>query len=151
MSSRLRLCLAAVALAFWAAACGSSQPPHPPTAPQPREGWQRVPYPPPPVLVQALGPAPKPGNVWVDGHWEWHRRDWEWTPGRWVAVPPGERYAKPAFARLPDGALLYAPGRWVVNGKAKASPTSPETGGSDEPCPTDSPPEAPTALGEGAP
>jgi hypothetical protein len=146
VSPRLRL--AAVALALAAAACGDSLPPRPPSAPQPPEGWQRVPYPPPPVLVQALGPTPRPDAVWVDGHWEWQRRQWEWTPGRWVRVQPGERYAKPAYARTSDGALLYVPGRWVVNGKAKAGPTTPEGGGSAVPCPCD-PPEAEASLREG--
>lgn len=142
---RLRSFLAGVALTLSAAACGHSLP-RPPSAPQPREGWQRVPYPAPPVLVQGLGPPARPDAVWVDGYWQWQRRTWQWVPGGWVRPEPGAKYAKPAYARLGDGALVYAPGRWVINGRAKVeTPAAPAEAGPATPCPCDAPPDA-TAL-----
>lgn len=142
MPPRLRTLLAGAALALSAAACGHSLA-RPPSAPQPREGWQRVPYPAPPVLVQGLGPAPKDESlVWVDGHWEWDVRAWQWKAGAWVRPAPGARYAYPAYARLADGELIYAPGRWVINGKAQVKADTSEDAGPAVPCPCDSPADA---------
>ncbi len=148
--SRLRTIVAGVALTLSAAACGESLA-RPAFAPQPREGWQRVPYPAPAVLVQDLGPPSSGGAVWLDGHWEWDVRTWKWKPGGWVRPEPGARYAKPAYARLADGALVYAPGRWVVGGKAKVEPAENEEAGPTAPCPCDPPGVSPVAgAGAGA-
>ena len=145
--SSLRRLLAGAALAFAASACGGSSLERPPFAPQPRDGWQRVTFPPPPVLVQGITKPPAPeGYVWVDGHWRWATRDWEWVPGGWVRPEPGARYAKAAMTRLADGALLYAPGRWL-GVKAKANPQAPVETGPTKPCPCDSPADA-TAVRE---
>jgi hypothetical protein len=43
-------------------------------------------------------PTPRPGQVWVQGHWYWNQRDYAWRPGYWQ--PARANYA-------------YAPGRWV--------------------------------------
>jgi hypothetical protein len=146
---RLRTLIVGACLALAAAACGESLA-RPPKAPQPREGWQRVPYPAPPVHVQSLVPPPKEdGFVWVDGHWEWDVRAWQWKAGGWVRPEPNARYAQPAYARLADGALVYAPGRWIINGKAKVTPEGPANADPALPCPCDSPPDA-AAVGASA-
>lgn len=138
-----RRALACALLTLSAAACGHSIP-QPPSTAQPREGWQKVPYPAPPVLVQEVGPRPKPDAVWVDGSWSWERDDWSWKAGGWVRPLPAERYAKPAYARLADGSLLYVPGRWVINGKAKATPGAPASAEPSSPCPCNASLSAPS-------
>lgn len=102
-----------------------------------------MPYPAPPVHVQGLVPPPKEeGFVWVDGHWEWDVRAWQWKTGGWVRPEPNARYAQPAYARLADGTLVYAPGRWIINGKAKTTSEGPADADPSVPCPCDSPPDA---------
>jgi len=59
-----------------------------------------------PGLIQVAPPAPRyepmpgprPGQVWVPGHWQWNERAYVWRSGYWQA-------ARPDYA--------YAPGRWV--------------------------------------
>jgi hypothetical protein len=46
-----------------------------------------VPAPPAPYVVGAVGYAPGPGYVWVDGFWNLNGGRWVWANGRW-AVPP---------------------------------------------------------------
>jgi hypothetical protein len=46
-----------------------------------------VPAPPAPYVVGAVGYAPGPGYVWVDGFWNLNGGRWAWVNGRW-AVPP---------------------------------------------------------------
>jgi hypothetical protein len=44
-----------------------------------------APGPPPPPVVEAYGPAPYPGAVWVSGAWAFHHpeRRWAWHRGHW--------------------------------------------------------------------
>jgi hypothetical protein len=55
----------------------------------------------PPVDPGEAMPAPRPGFVWITGHWWWRGR-WEWVPGRWEAERPG---------------FVWAPGRWEKHEK----------------------------------
>jgi hypothetical protein len=50
----------------------------------------RVPPPPAPQFVGAVGYAPGPGYVWVDGFWDLRGGNWVWASGRW-AHPPRPR------------------------------------------------------------
>ncbi len=52
---------------------------------------------PPPPRFEAA-PGPRPGQIWIPGHWQWNERAYAWRPGYWQA-------ARPDYA--------YAPGRWV--------------------------------------
>jgi hypothetical protein len=47
----------------------------------------RVPAPPPPYAVGAVGYAPGPGYVWADGFWDLRGSRWVWAPGRWQRPP----------------------------------------------------------------
>ncbi|MBV9771795.1 MAG: YXWGXW repeat-containing protein [Bryobacterales bacterium] len=51
----------------------------------------RVPAPPAPYVVGAVGYAPGPGYVWVDGYWDLHGTRWAWVNGRWAVPPRGHR------------------------------------------------------------
>jgi len=50
-----------------------------------------VPPPPAPYVVGAVGYAPGPGYVWVDGFWDLHGTRWVWVGGRWAVPPHGHR------------------------------------------------------------
>jgi len=47
----------------------------------------QAPAPPAPYVVGAVGVAPGPGYVWLDGFWNLNGSRWVWVNGRW-AVPP---------------------------------------------------------------
>ncbi len=47
----------------------------------------RVPAPPPPYAVGAVGYAPGPGYVWMDGFWNLNGGRWAWVNGRWGRPP----------------------------------------------------------------
>jgi hypothetical protein len=39
--------------------------------------------PPPPKAAVKKPPKPRPGAVWVKGHWAWRRGRWVWISGHW--------------------------------------------------------------------
>jgi len=47
----------------------------------------RVPGPPAPRVVGAMGYAPGPGYVWADGFWDLHGSRWAWVSGEWRRPP----------------------------------------------------------------
>lgn len=81
----------------------------------------------PAPIVEVRPAAPGPGYAWVQGHWEWHRHDWRWVPGVWVAGPvqpmppvvveqvpppmPG-RYWVPGHWRWAHGGWIWVRGHW---------------------------------------
>ncbi len=44
---------------------------------------------PPAARVEVVTARPGRRMVWVGGYWAWHRDDYRWIPGRWVAIPDG--------------------------------------------------------------
>jgi WXXGXW repeat (2 copies) len=42
---------------------------------------------PPPRRVEVIPARPGPEFVWIEGHWAWASRDYEWSPGRWERPP----------------------------------------------------------------
>ena len=51
-----------------------------------------VPPPPAPYAVGAVGYAPGPGYVWVDGFWNLNGNRWAWVNGRWAVPPHGHAH-----------------------------------------------------------
>jgi len=47
----------------------------------------RVPPPPAPMVVGAVGYAPGPGFVWTDGFWDLRGSRWAWAGGQWQRPP----------------------------------------------------------------
>ncbi len=47
----------------------------------------RVPPPPAPLAVGAVGYAPGPGYVWADGFWDLRGSRWVWVGGEWRRPP----------------------------------------------------------------
>ena len=61
-----------------------------------------APVPPPPMRVEAYGPRPGPGYVWVNGYWGYRANAYAWNGGRWMLPPPGRR--------------VWVAGRWEPHG-----------------------------------
>ncbi len=57
-----------------------------------------APVPPPPVRVEAYGPAPGPGFAWVGGYWGFRGDAYAWVPGYW--------------GRPPRPSAVWEAGRW---------------------------------------
>jgi hypothetical protein len=71
-----------------------------------------VPAPPAPYVVGAVGYAPDPGYVWVDGFWNLNGGRWAWVNGRW-AVPPRRHSAwEPDRWERHGNGWRYHRGRW---------------------------------------
>jgi len=62
----------------------------------------RVPAPPAPYVAGAVGYAPGPGFVWIDGFWDLHGSRWVWVNGRW---------GRPPYPRA-----VWDPDRWERHG-----------------------------------
>lgn len=97
-----------------------------------------VAYPPPPAEVQHLGADPGPPCAWVDGHWRWLGRRWQWAHGGWFVPPEGCVLSRPVLAWVPTesgGALYYWQPRWFrQSGAVGAGCDAPK------PCGTTGPP-----------
>ena len=99
----------------------------------PKDDYVVVEYPPPPAKVEETGEAPSDRCAWVDGHWEYIGRRWEWRAGEWVVPPPLCRLA-PARIAWEERELRYHPPRWYPEGQAlvnveSACPFPPVCGG----------------------
>ena len=64
-----------------------------------RGGYVAVATAPPPPRVVVVDP--RPGYIWVDGHWVWNGGSWAWNDGYWEAERPG---------------YVWIGGNWVVHG-----------------------------------
>ena len=74
--------------------------------------YYTVPAPPPPRVVGAVGYAPGPGYVWIDGFWDLHGSRWVWVDGRWGRPPrPGAVWVADRWERHGDR-WRYNRGHW---------------------------------------
>lgn len=76
-----------------------------PVGPPPRMEVLYVDREPPPPRVEIISAAPGDDHVWVNGHWVWiaNRRDYEWSPGHWQRVEPGEHWVAGHWVHEPHG------------------------------------------------
>jgi hypothetical protein len=64
---------------------------------------------PPPSRMLAM--TPRPGFVWIQGHWSWRDR-WVWEPGSWEPLRPGQAWHPGAWIVV-AGRYEWSPGRWA--------------------------------------
>jgi hypothetical protein len=79
---------------------------------------------PPPLREENV--RPRPGFVFVRGHWEWDDFEWVWKPGRWERERRGKRWREDRWERRGDEWVMIN-GGWE-DGPAvvvSAYPTSP--------------------------
>jgi hypothetical protein len=68
--------------------------------------------PPPPLRVEAYGPAPGPGFAWVNGYWGWRGGNHVWVAGSWVRPPrPHAVWVAPRWERY-GNRYRFHEGRW---------------------------------------
>src|SRR5689334_16536841 len=67
---------------------------------------------PPPPTQEAIPPAPQPGYVWLEGHWQWNGVRYVWVRGYYVAPRAGWAWVPHRWWRGPRGRWHYAPGHW---------------------------------------
>lgn len=77
-----------------------------------------VPYPPPVTKIETVPPAPSdPRCLYLDGHWTFGGKDWQWMAGTWLLPPRGCAFARPRLFWHELGGdrseLRLRPGRWV--------------------------------------
>lgn len=53
---------------------------------------------PPPLRIE-YAPAPRHGQIWAPGHWEWNGRAYIWSTGIWMQARPGYSYIQPAWVQ----------------------------------------------------
>ena len=68
--------------------------------------------PPPPPRYGAVGYAPGPGYIWVDGYWNRYGGNWSWVNGRWATPPRGYHRWERAEWRNESGRWRFHEGRW---------------------------------------
>lgn len=83
----------------------------------PKDDYVVVEYPPPPAKIEQPPEPPDDRCVWVDGHWRYSGRRWEWQSGEWVRPPEACRLA-PARIAWEGSELRYSPPRWYPEGQA---------------------------------
>jgi hypothetical protein len=69
------------------------------------------PPPPRPAVYGAVGYAPGPGYVWIDGFWDWRNR-YVWVPGYWGRPPRPHARWVPGRAYYNHGRYSYRRGHW---------------------------------------
>lgn len=56
----------------------------------------------PPVDIVEEVPPPRPGFIWVRGHWRWNGARHQWVRGHWLPERVGFRYVQPHWDRVGD-------------------------------------------------
>lgn len=120
----------AVALLVLLCGCGRPPPPARPVADQ----FVEVSFPHPPAEVEERAEelANRPECTFMDGHYEWRGKRWQWEPGSWVVAPKGCAYAHSIlmWSKPPNARLYYTPPRWYPTSEATTrcdAPTQCET------------------------
>jgi hypothetical protein len=69
---------------------------------------------PPPMRYEAV-PAPRNGQVWAPGYWDWRNNSHVWHAGNWERDRPGHHY-QPTQWQERDGRWHREPSRWDRDG-----------------------------------
>lgn len=65
----------------------------------------------PPAPIYEVIPAPRRGQVWAPGYWEWRSHRHHWVPGHYIVARPGYVYAPPSWHHR-GGRWVMEPSRW---------------------------------------
>lgn len=65
----------------------------------------------PPPPHHEVRPGPRPGQVWVPGHYDRVHGNYAWRGGYYQAARPGYRYVPDRWERGPNG-WYQRPGHW---------------------------------------
>jgi hypothetical protein len=66
----------------------------------------------PPAPRAEAPPPPRPGFVWVNGHWKWAHGDYVWEPGHWKEVRVGYHWVPGHWAER-GGGWAWIEGHWA--------------------------------------
>ena len=66
----------------------------------------------PPPPRHEVRPAPRPGKVWVPGHYDRVQGNYAWRGGYYQAARPGYRYVPDRWVQGPHG-WVRRPGHWA--------------------------------------
>ena len=65
----------------------------------------------PPPDRYEVAPAPRPGYVWENGHYQWRNGRYVWVRGHWERVRPGYVHVQPRWEER-NGRYYYEARRW---------------------------------------
>lgn len=66
---------------------------------------------PPAPQEEAIGVPPEPGDVWINGYWNWVGDRHVWVAGHWSRPRAGYHWVAHQWVRQGDGWRLH-PGHW---------------------------------------
>ena len=69
----------------------------------------------PPAPRYAPIPAPRSGQIWIEGNWYRAHNDYVWRPGRWEHARSDYDYAPGRWVGV-DGGYRWIEGDWKHNG-----------------------------------
>ena len=78
----------------------------------------------PPAQRYEAVPAPRRGQVWAPGHWEWRSNQYAWMRGQWVRERPGYMYNQPQWIARGDR-WEYRRGGWDRDDRSAPNPRDP--------------------------
>jgi hypothetical protein len=65
----------------------------------------------PPPAPRVVRVTPRPGHVWIHGHWERHGSRWVWSNGYWVRARSGHAWRPGAWVQV-GARWQWNEGRW---------------------------------------
>ncbi|HWO19646.1 MAG TPA: IPT/TIG domain-containing protein [Kofleriaceae bacterium] len=78
----------------------------------------------PPTPREEKMDPPRPGFVWVRGHWDWKAGKWDWVNGRWERERAGKKWRTVRW-ELRDGYYTRVDGDWVDQNAPEPPPGPP--------------------------
>jgi hypothetical protein len=66
----------------------------------------------PPAPQYEVVPAPRAGQVWAAGHYEWRGDRYLWVPGRWITARSGYEWRDARWVQRANGQWYMVGGTW---------------------------------------
>lgn len=74
----------------------------------------------PPAPRYEVAPDPRPGRVWVEGHYAWRNGEYTWVQGHWQRAQRDMVWRQAEWVQRPDGSWVFREGRWVPDRRGNA-------------------------------